>query len=241
MFEARLTDGSILKDIVHATKDLVNHVNLDVSSTGLSMQAMDMSYVSVCTMLLKSERFEYYRCDRPMSLGVSLHALATILKGVHRDTLTMKAESDTLHLVLERDESVSVFELQLMDVDIEHMEIPEMVYTCTVELPARDFAKICGDLSVFGETCTIVVNNGIQFSVQGDIGTARVTCRTQCMQGSVCLEFSMRYLLLFCKAAPLSSTVTLSLSPEKPLMVYWGIEDGYVKNYLSPIVDVEPV
>jgi len=61
------------------------------------------------------------------------------------------------------------------------------------------------------------------------------------MQGSVCLEFSMRYLLLFCKAAPLSSTVTLSLSPEKPLMVYWGIEAGYVKNYLSPIVDVEPV
>ena len=34
MFEAKLVDGSILKRIVEAIKDVVNDVNIDVSPSG---------------------------------------------------------------------------------------------------------------------------------------------------------------------------------------------------------------
>ena len=34
MFEAKLADGSILKKIVEAIKDVVNDVNIDVSPSG---------------------------------------------------------------------------------------------------------------------------------------------------------------------------------------------------------------
>jgi len=37
MFEARLAEGQVLKKIVEAIKDLVKTVNLDASSSGLSM------------------------------------------------------------------------------------------------------------------------------------------------------------------------------------------------------------
>ena len=36
MFEAKLVDGSILKRIVEAIKDVVNDVNIDVSPSGKS-------------------------------------------------------------------------------------------------------------------------------------------------------------------------------------------------------------
>lgn len=36
MFEAKLRDGSILKRIVEAIKDVVNEVNIDVSQSGKS-------------------------------------------------------------------------------------------------------------------------------------------------------------------------------------------------------------
>ena len=36
MFEAKLADGSILKKIVEAIKDVVNDVNIDVSPSGKS-------------------------------------------------------------------------------------------------------------------------------------------------------------------------------------------------------------
>lgn len=47
MFEARLTQGILLKKVVDAVKDLVNEVNLECSATGFGMQAMDQSHVSL--------------------------------------------------------------------------------------------------------------------------------------------------------------------------------------------------
>jgi proliferating cell nuclear antigen len=37
MFEAKLSDGTILKKIIEAIKDLVTDVNIDATPTGLSL------------------------------------------------------------------------------------------------------------------------------------------------------------------------------------------------------------
>ena len=37
MFEAKLMDGTILKKIIEAIKDLVTDVNIDATPTGLSL------------------------------------------------------------------------------------------------------------------------------------------------------------------------------------------------------------
>ena len=47
MFEAKLQDGTILKKIVDSIKELVTDVNLDVNSSGISLQAMDSSHVAL--------------------------------------------------------------------------------------------------------------------------------------------------------------------------------------------------
>ena len=58
------------------------------------------------------------------------------------------------------------------------------------------------------------------------------------MDEPVELTFAMRYLNFFCKAAPLSPTVTLSLSKDVPLVVEFKIENyGYVRYYLAPKID----
>lgn len=38
MFEARLTQGSLLKKLIEAIRELVSDANIDVSSSGLSLQ-----------------------------------------------------------------------------------------------------------------------------------------------------------------------------------------------------------
>ena len=38
MFEARLAQGSLLKKLIEAIRELVNEANFDVSSTGISLQ-----------------------------------------------------------------------------------------------------------------------------------------------------------------------------------------------------------
>jgi proliferating cell nuclear antigen len=50
VFEAKLTEGQILKKIVDSIKDLVTDVNIDATPTGISLQAMDSSHVALVNL-----------------------------------------------------------------------------------------------------------------------------------------------------------------------------------------------
>ena len=72
MFEARLIQGSLLKKVLESIKDLVTDANFDCSNNGFALQAMDSSHVSLVALLLRSDGFEHYRCDRNMTMGMNL-------------------------------------------------------------------------------------------------------------------------------------------------------------------------
>ncbi|KAG5456484.1 MAG: proliferating cell nuclear antigen, partial [Olpidium bornovanus] len=95
MFEARMQQGSIIKKILDAVKDLVNDANFDCSEEGISLQAMDNSHVALVALLLRSEGFDPYRCDRNMPLGINLSSLGKILKCAgNEDIITLKADDN---------------------------------------------------------------------------------------------------------------------------------------------------
>lgn len=72
MFEARLTSSATLKKVLEAIKDLLNEASFDCSDTGIQLQAMDNSHVSLVSLTLKSEGFDKYRCDRNLTMGMNL-------------------------------------------------------------------------------------------------------------------------------------------------------------------------
>lgn len=58
------------------------------------------------------------------------------------------------------------------------------------------------------------------------------------LQEPVSLTFALRYLNSFTKATPLSSTVSLSLSKDLPIVVDYHIADmGSIKFFLAPKID----
>ena len=65
---------------------------------------MDNSHVALVALKLLASGFKYYRCDRPMPLGVNLSSLTKVLKCAKDDDIcTLKAsdEADVLNLVYE--------------------------------------------------------------------------------------------------------------------------------------------
>lgn len=93
MFEARLKQASLLKKILEAIKELVTDANFDCNSNGISLQAMDSSHVSLVAMLLRSDGFDHYRCDRNLALGINLNSMSKIIKcASNDDSVTLKAE-----------------------------------------------------------------------------------------------------------------------------------------------------
>jgi proliferating cell nuclear antigen len=121
---------------------------------------MDSSHVSLCAFNLKAEGFNFYRCDRPFSLGLNTPNLAKILKCAgNDDVVTLKCEegADNLTLVFEspNQDRISDFVFKLMDIESEHLGIPDTEYKCTVRMPSAEFQRIIRDISVFGDTCKI--------------------------------------------------------------------------------------
>lgn len=257
MFEARLVQGVLLKKVLDAIKELVTDANFDCSPTGFSLQAMDSSHVALVALLLRAEGFEHYRCDRTLAMGMNLANMVKMLKCAGNDDIvTMKAEDagDTVTFMFEspNQDKISDFEMKLMDIDSEHLGIPETEYSAVVQMPSAEFLRICRDLSTIGDTVTInVTKEGIKFSCQGDVGSANIICRqsssvdqepeqqtTIAITEPVQLTFALRYLNSFAKATPLALQVTVSMSKELPVVVEYKIADmGYVRFYLAPKIE----
>eukprot|EP00326_Haptolina_ericina_P024638 CAMPEP_0181182720 /NCGR_PEP_ID=MMETSP1096-20121128/8039_1 /TAXON_ID=156174 ORGANISM="Chrysochromulina ericina, Strain CCMP281" /NCGR_SAMPLE_ID=MMETSP1096 /ASSEMBLY_ACC=CAM_ASM_000453 /LENGTH=260 /DNA_ID=CAMNT_0023271345 /DNA_START=30 /DNA_END=812 /DNA_ORIENTATION=+ len=259
MFEARLTQGAMLKKITEAMKDLVTEANFDCSSTGISLQAMDSSHVSLVALLLRSDGFDHFRCDRNISLGINLGSMGKVLKCCNNDDIvTLKADDngDSMTFMFENQsqDRISDFELKLMDIDSEHLGIPETDYKSMIKMPASEFQRICRDLQILGDTVTIAIGkDGVKFSVSGEMGSGNMTIRQNTsvdtkeeeqvqieMEEPVTLNFALRYLNFFTKATPLSGSVTLQLSKDVPLVVEYKMEDlGHMRFYLAPKIEDE--
>lgn len=217
---------------------------------------MDNSHVSLVSLNLRSDGFDKYRCDRNLSMGMNLANMSKILKCANNnDTVTIKAQdnADTVTFMFEsqNQEKVSDYEMKLMNLDQEHLGIPETDYACIVRMPAQEFARICRDLAQFGESVVITcTKEGVRFSASGDSGSANIKLAqtssvdkeeeavTIEMQEPVTLTFACQYLNSFTKATPLSTQVCLSMSADVPLVVEYAITGlGHIRYYLAPKIE----
>jgi proliferating cell nuclear antigen len=108
-------------------------------------------------MMLRSESFSPFRCDRNIALGINLNSLTKVLRAAQSDDiLTLKAEDapDVVNLVFESSERdrISEYDIKLMDIDQEHLGIPETDYAASITMPSSEFMRICRDLMAISES-----------------------------------------------------------------------------------------
>merc|ERR1712066_883329 len=171
---------------------------------------------ALVSLMLRESAFSEFKCDRPASLGMNVDSLGKILKMCGpSDSLKMKwqQDADIVSFQCESgdEDRISDFDLKLMQIESEHMEIPEQHYKVIAKLPSAEFQKICRDLKEFGETMQVKASkDGITFSVQGDMGTGNVMLKPReserpeeqvslSVQEAVTATFALRYLAIFSK------------------------------------------
>lgn len=256
MFEAKLAQSALLKKVLEAVKEVVAEGNWDCSSTGISLQGMDSSHVSLVALEMNADGFDPFRCDRNLTLGINMSKLNKIVRCSNNDdSVTIRASDSSDHVTLlfesPNQDRVSEYEMKLMDIDSEHVGIPDEDHDVIVTMPSSELQRICRDLSNFGDSVNIAcTKDGVSFSASGDLGSGRITLRqnysvdkeeeqvTVEMVEPCSLTFALRYLNFFTKATPLSPLVRLSLKTDQPLVVEYRIEEfGHIRYYLAPKVE----
>ena len=100
---------------------------------------MDNSHVSLVSVSLRADGFDKFRCDRQLSMGMNLGSMSKILRCAdNNDIITVKAQDqgDTVTFMFEspNQEKVSDYEMKLMNLDQEHLGIPETDYASVIKV-----------------------------------------------------------------------------------------------------------
>lgn len=249
MVLARIETASTLKTILDALSSMVDAVSIDFTDEGMMMQAMDSSHVSLCFLTLGSEGFQEYECERNTSVGLNLVHASKIMKCATGD------DSVSLHVGQDEDfvdfrvagkgdsARASSFQLRLMDVQQERLNIPPVDYSCVVVMRSSEFQKTVRDLLVMGDTCRVCATpERVTFSASGDIGKASmdVDVVENLSKGTVSMEFALRYMSLFTRASSLSDKVSIMMSNDCPMCIEYDMGDvGSLKYFLAPKIDDE--
>jgi len=267
MFHATLGKVSLLKKVSEVVKDLVIDVPFDCDQSGMSLQAMDGSHISLVMMKLGAGLFSNYRCDSVVNFALSMHNLGSALKCAGDDeTCQIKynnaeGENVLLTFVDEKYHCKQDVTLKLMDLEAERLAVPEQQYEAIIEMPSKKFHKTVSDLSSFSGSLTITASEGkVVFEATGENGSNVMTFTSDeqvsdevsdvynkfdgrikiSASEAVKVTFSIKYLVQFSKGMKLADRVRLSISNRCPLAVEYQIEDdGYLRFYLAPKIEDE--
>ena len=257
MFVAKLKESLLMKKLIESIKDIVTEINLEVTPLGMNIQAMDGSHVALVTVHLSCEGFEEYRCDKSVTLGISIGQLWKLMKcGGNDDSLTLKCNSEPSYLSIsfenKKIKKSCNFNLALINIESENLGIPDTSYSSIITMSSTEFNRVTRELFNVAETVFIETNKDfVNFSINNEqvSGNIKIDANnsTNLEEATIIkvitpvnLSFALRYLNMFTKATPLSETVSLHLSSEYPLKVEYNMEGlGSLKYYLAPRITDE--
>ncbi len=254
VLEIRTVQSSAIKTLVEALKELLTDVVMEIDDTGLRIIAMNKACAVLVHLKLDASRFEYFKCSKPLNLGVNIINLYKLIKTVgNGDTLTLYVEEDESHLGIKIDcaekNSRTVYKLNLLDMETPDITVSPMQFDDTIELGSGEFQKLCRDMHNIADVVEIkVVNEEVTFSCRGDFSTQETVLGNGCLQKSGDSEssarqsseitqgmFNLDYLVMFTRCTNLSPTVQLFLKNDFPLFVRYTVSNlGEIKLVCAP-------
>ncbi len=222
------------------------------SENGISFQAIDESRVLLVSLLIGNDAFSEYRCDRNITLGITIPSLSKILRcGSNDDLLTIVSDDspDTVVFVLEDKvkDQISEFSLKLLDIETEYLTVDDIEYSASITLPSTEWSRIVKNLSSLSESLQIcVTKDHVKFSAEGEIGEGNIIVKPYTdfkeesnnvkieLQDPVDLTFGLKYLNDVVKATSLSSQVTIKLANGTPALFEYPLPSGYLRFFLAP-------
>jgi len=244
--------ADIFAALFHHIKLFTEHINVMFRSDKMYVQAMDNSRILIFEIHLPADWFDEYSQDMGgdedgagagagagtggFTLGVNSSLLFKILTARDRD--------QGVHIKFDREEEDKLFlnftsadkngngtydkhfEMPLLDIDSETMNIPTMDYQAEFSIPSANFAALVNQLRMFGDTMQIECSeNRIQLcSTSSEAGKMSVDIPIDDLTSfaiqedeTLNLSFSLTQLHNICLYSKLSKDMEISMTTDYPI------------------------
>jgi len=249
--------ASSIKVLFDSLRDILSDVNIHFTRNNMWLKAMDSSQVALIYLCLEAEHFETFICESDdIIAGVNMTSISKLIKTISpQDTVSFTiyaGQTDKMEISISNSgkNSQSVSILNLLDINEDTYDVPDVKYPSRIKIPAADFQKNCRDLASIGETVQISSSRDeLKFLVKGDFATQCIAIgpgggivQSEHEGDKVTEEFSLKYLNMFTKSTNLGSMVELFFKKNRPMVALYKVGNlGRIQYALAPKVSEDDI
>ena len=247
IMELRTIQSAAFRILIEALKEILTDTNLLFDDSGIKLITTDSTKTVLIHMKLEEDKFELYKCEEPITCGISMLNLYKIIKTISKqDTLTLyikRNNTNKLGIIINNDEkkSQTKYELNLLDISEEPLNPTPVEFDSEISFPSTDFQKIIRDMINIGTNIEIKsVGKSLMLSCEGDFANQETILHSTTdglkfissnsedkpVQGI----FSLKYLLLFTKCTNMCNQILLYIKNDYPLIIQYSVASlGFIK------------
>ena len=235
--------SEIFSQIFQHIKVFTDNIIIMFEKDRVYFQSMDSARVSIFELYLPSSWFDKYEHNKQGTIPIGINApilfkiLNTREKGQEMEIVYDPEEENKLFLhFASEDKSVfdKRFELPLVDLDTEYMNIPDMECNAEFSLSSTSFANIINQLKLFGDTIEIICNEDKIEMRSLSEGSGKMSVDIQIDELSeysidegetIHLSFSLNILHNICLYHKISKEIRIKLIKNSPMQIVYYLGD----------------
>jgi len=256
-FQLQTVQVNAFKSLIEALKEIITETNVELSSRGLRIIATDPSVTILVHLFLDAEKFEEYKCEEKMIIGLNIINLFKLTKTMNNsDSLTLYIDEEKttqLGIRVENEEfnKVTDYKLNLIDIDEDMISAPDTEFETMITIPSNEFQKVCREAYNIADVIEIKsIGEQLILSCNGEFASQETTYAhtdngisfergDNAKEGSIIQGYYLlRHLTLFSKCAGLCQNIRLFLANENPLIIEYSVGSlGNLLLALAPQVE----
>lgn len=238
-------------------KSFSESINISLNNEGLYLQTMDGSNVSIFELRLSSDWFDSYKLTENITIGINSNIFQKVISLWNKNLIikvdTPNKDYDKLNISLENRniekdfECSKYFEIPLIEIEHEILNIPDTEYTVDIDISGNKFKKIIDELSLMGDLikfdCT---EKNITAFTESHDGSMKLEIHIDEENESYCIEegseiscnFRLKYIKSISSIHKLSKLTSIHLSEDIPMLIKFEInENSSVRFFLAPQIN----
>ena len=237
--------------VLNCLKQFSETVTLRFSEEGIYVQGLDGSHVSLFEWKLTSNWFTSYEWDEDdvneASLATSI--MHKVISTFHQDqTMTMEisesGDNVSLSFTSGKETCDKHFELPLIDVDNDVLEIPEKDSDIDLIIASKKFSELISQFEIFDNTLSfkftdediVMKATGVDGSMKASMSLDDVTEFALAEdKDEIKQSFALRYIKMMCNFSKISKETNMEFTVGAPMKLKYDMaEDSYIQFYLAP-------
>ncbi len=237
----KLNNPMLLSKVIDLISELVTEVRIKITDMGMSIVAMDPANVAMVGFWLPKTAFSEFETGDEV-LGINLDSFKRILKRCGPSSSLVLEKKENLLDIRIQDRIRRIFTLNLIDIDREDKEMPELEFSSKVELSSIDFIAAIEDCAIVADACSFIIrDNGFIIEARGlNSSTSEFSGDEAKIDAENCKsKYSLEYLQKFVKGAKFVDKIFLKFAEDHPLRMDIKNEQMEISFILAPRVETE--